>query len=73
MGRELEAARVDSSFTVGVELLKHEGARSCQMRMRYWEDERKRVVGDGMVGGEEPGFICLKGGKEKVQRSLPQQ
>lgn len=31
------------------------------------------MVNDGMVGGEEPGFVCLKDGKEKVQRSLPQQ
>lgn len=43
------------------------------MRMRYWEEERKRLLADGPVGGEEPHFICLKGGKEKVQGSLPQQ
>lgn len=40
---------------------------------RYWEEEGKRVVGDGPVGGQEPGFICWKGRKEKVQRSLPPQ
>jgi len=41
--------------------------------MRYSEEERKRAVGDGMVSGEEPGLICLKGGKEKVQRTLSEQ
>lgn len=41
--------------------------------MRYWEEVRKRLLDDGIVGGEEAHFICLKGGKEKVQGSLPLQ
>lgn len=43
------------------------------MRMRCWEEEGKRLLDGGIVGGEEPHFICLKGGEEKVQGSLPQQ
>lgn len=41
--------------------------------MKYWEEVRKRLLDDGIVGGEEAHFICLKGGKEKVQGSLPLQ
>lgn len=26
--------------------------------------ERRKVVGVGMVDGEEPGFVCLKGAEE---------
>lgn len=28
------------------------------------EKERRKVVGVGMVDGEEPGFVCLKGAEE---------
>lgn len=66
MGQELEA-RVKTVF---LNQENEEVARSEQGTKR--RKEGRKVVGDGMVGGDDPGFMGLKGGRQ-VQRELPQK
>jgi len=53
----LEAARLGSSLIVEIVLLNCGGEELARC-------ERRKVVGVGMVDGEEPGFVCLKGAEE---------